>query len=465
MQGQDREVVMGTVGLNFGSATSGAGFDVAATVSSILAISSSIETPWKTQLTSLQAQDTALTGLGTNLSSLSTAVDALTNFDGVLASKQGSSSDTNVLTLSSASASAIAGSHTITVTSLAQTSSQYSDQITNASDTLSGSLSIQIGSGARQTITLNSTDNTLATLATAINSGSYGVTASVVSSTSGSRLSLVSNTSGAAGALTLTPSLTDATTSTSVRFSVGQTGQDAQLTVDGLATTSASNTVTGAIPGVTFQLLAAASGTPVQVQITNDNSTVETAVQALVTAYNAVVASVKTQEGKDATGAAEPLYGDPTLALIQSQLSSSLLGGAARGSINNIGQLGLTLGENGTLSLDVSTLDSTLNAHYADVTGFLQNSGSFGQTFSTALGTLGSSSPTGAVSLALAQNSSEETGLNANITAEDALIATEKTTLTAELTTANQILQSIPSQLNEVNEIYSSITGYNQTQA
>ena len=451
---------MGTVGLNFGAATSGAGFDVASTVSSILAISSAIETPWKTQLTYLQAQDTALTGLGTNLSSLSTAVSALTSFDGVLASKQGASSNTNVLTLTAASPSAIAGSHTITVSSLAQTSSQYSSRIANASDTLSGSVQIQIGSGTAQTLTLNSTNNTLATLATAINSGSYGVTASVVSDTQGSRLSLVSNTSGAGGAITVTPSLTDTATSSSVGFSVGQSGQDAQLTVDGLATTSASNTVTGAIPGVTFQLLSSSSTAPVQVQITNSNSSVETAVQSLVTAYNSVVSSVKTQEGKDASGNAEPLYGSPTLALIQNQLSSSLLGGAASGSIKNIGQLGLTLNQDGTLTLDVSTLDGALNSNYGDVTGFLQNSGSFGQTFSTALDTLGTTNPQGVVALALQENSSQETGLNTNVSNEDTLIASQKISLTKELTIANQILQSIPQQLNEQSQIYNAITGY-----
>lgn len=451
---------MGTVGLNFGAATSGAGFDVAGTVSSILGISSAIETPWKNQLTHLQAQDTALTGIGTNLSSLSTALGALTNFDGVLASKQGSSSSTNVLTLSSASASAIAGSHTVVVTSLAQTSSQYSSRITNASDTLTGSLSLQIGSGASKTITLDSSNNTLQGLAGAINNGSYGVTASVVSDTQGSRLSLVSNSGGAAGAITLTPNVTDAVTSANIGFSVGQTGQDAQLTVDGLATSSASNTVTGAIPGVTFQLLAAATGTPVQVQITNDNNSVETAVQALVTAYNSVVSSVKTQEGKDASGNAEPLYGSPTLGLIQNQLASGLLAGAASGSINNIGQLGLTLNADGTLTLDASALDSTLNSHYGDVTGFLQNSGSFGQTFSRALNTLGSSSSHGVVALALQENSSQETGLNDDITKEDALIAAQKITLTQQLTLANQILQSIPQQLSAQNQIYNAITGY-----
>ena len=455
---------MGTVGINFGAATSGAGFDVAATVTSILGIESAIETPWKSQLTSLQAKDTALSTLGTNLSALSTAVSGLTNFDGVLAQKQGASSNTGVLALSAASSSAIAGSHTITVTSLATTSSKYSTSVAST-DVLSGSLTLRVGSATARTITIDSSSNTLSSLASTINNGSYGVTASVVTDTNGSRLSLVSVTSGSAGEITLTSQLTNATQSSSVSFSAGQTGADAKFNVDGLDTTSASNTVSGAIPGVTFQLLAPSPDAPVQVQITNDNAAVETTVQSLVTAYNAVVSSIKTQEGNDATGAAQPLFGDPTLALLQTQLSASLLGGKASGAISNIGQLGLSLGQDGKLTLDVSTLDNALNASYGDISSYFQAAGSFGQTFSTALNSLGTSSTQGAISLAIAQNTSQEANINANIASEDLRVAADKTRITAELTTANQILQDIPQQLNEINQIYSAITGYNSKQS
>ena len=55
---------MGTVGLSFGSATSGQGFDVATTVTQIQAAESAIETPWQNQLTTLQAQDTVFTFAG-----------------------------------------------------------------------------------------------------------------------------------------------------------------------------------------------------------------------------------------------------------------------------------------------------------------------------------------------------------------------------------------------------------------
>jgi flagellar hook-associated protein 2 len=465
---------MSTVGINFGAATSGTGFDVASTVASITALSSAIENPWNAQLTSLKAQDTALTTVGTDLSTLATAVQALTNLTGVSSQKLGSSSDTNVLTLTSAGTSAISGSHTIVVNSLASTASNYSDALANATDTLSGSLSIKVGTGTTattQTIAIDSTNDTLATLASEINNGSYGVAAEVVTDDNGSRLLLASNTSGAAGAITLGGGLTDTTTATAIGFNVGQLGADASLTVDGLPTTSSSNTVTNAITGVTFQLLS--TGTPttsngvtsneaVQVQITNDNSSLETAMQSFVTAYNTVAGDIKTQAGDTASGSPEPLYGDPTMALIQSQLSTALFGGNASGAINNIGQLGISANADGTLTFDSTAMDTTLNSHFSDVVGFLQNTGSWGQALSNTLDTLGSATPDGAITLELAQNTSVETSLNTDITNENALIATQTTNLTTELNTANQELQAIPEQLSEVNEIYSAVTGYNQ---
>ena len=448
------------VGISFGSPTGGAGFDVAATVTSILAIESGVETPYKASLASLQAQDSAFTAIGTQLSALSTSLASLTNFDGLFAAKEGSSSSPDILSLTSAGTTAVAGSHTVVVNSLASTSSEYSGRLTAAGDTLSGSLKIQLGQ-RNATITVGSGSNTLASLASTINRGSYGVTASVVTDTNGSRLSLVSNTSGAAGQITLVSNLTDATTSTAIGFTQGQPGQDASLTVDGLATTSASNTVTSAIPGVTFQLLEASPATSIQVQITNDNSSIETAVQGFATAYNAILASIKTQEGNDATGAAEPLYGNPTLALLQTQLSQALFAGAPNGSVSNISQLGLTVAADGTLSVDTDTLDAKLDANYSDVEGFFQAAGSFGESLTATLNNLGTSSTTGAISLSLGENATEEQGLNANIATKEAQLATEKTSLTAELNIANQELQAIPEQLNEINELYSAFTGYN----
>jgi flagellar hook-associated protein 2 len=53
--------------------------------------------------------------------------------------------------------------------------------------------------------------------------------------------------------------------------------------------------------------------------------------------------------------------------------------------------------------------------------------------------------------------------LNADISREDNLISLQQSSLTTELNSANEIMQEIPSELDEVNELYSAITGYNES--
>ena len=191
--------------LNFGSATSGQGFDVTTTVNQIVTNLQAVETPWKTQLTALTSKDTTLTSLGTQLSTLSTDLQNLTDFSGTMAYKTGSSSDTNVLSLSSASAAAVAGTHTISVQNLAQTSSAATDAV-GATDTLTGGITFKVGTWSWQTVNVGdgSTAATLSGLSAAINNANLGVTASVLTNADGTqRLSLVSQTSGSAGQITI----------------------------------------------------------------------------------------------------------------------------------------------------------------------------------------------------------------------------------------------------------------------
>lgn len=465
---------MGNVGLSFGSPTSGQGFDVSATVSQIVTNLQAVEAPWKNQITALQAQDTALTSIGTDLSSLATALQSLTDFQGVFSGKEGSSSDTSVLALTNATSAAVAGTHTVVVTQTAKTYAYASGAIT-ASDTLSGSLII-----GGQTITISdgtATDsnnniipqnNTLATLASYINAGNYGVQANVVTDSTGSKLSLVSTTSGGSGAVAIdSSSLTDATTSTAVSIAQAQKGQDAQFSVDGVSMASGSNTVTTAIPGVTMELLSAPAGNSVQVEITNNNSQVESAVGTFVDAYNSVMKDLNAQEGNDSSGSAQPLYGNPILANLQLQLQQALNFTQSSGAISSLSQLGIaaSTSHDGTLTLNTSTLDSALSSNYTAVMNFFQPSGSattFGENLTTTLNNLANSSPSGAVYLALKQNASQESSLNDDISKQEILIDSQKQQLTTELNAANFTLQQIPQQLQYVDEIYSAITGYNQ---
>jgi flagellar hook-associated protein 2 len=384
--------------------------------------------------------------------------------------------------LTNATSAATAGSHTIVVSQLAQAFS-YASSAIDSDDTLSGTLNIN-----GQTITLSdgtATDsdgntipqnNTLSALASYINDGGYGVEANVVSTGSGqSELTLVSTTSGAAGAVTINASkLTDATTGSgtagTVTFSQQQKGQDAEFSLDGLPTmTSSSNTVTTAIPGVTMQLLdASPDGEAVQVEITNNNSDVESAVSSFVTAYNKVVGDLNAQEGNDSSGNPEPLYGNATVALLQESLENAINFTQSSGAITTLSQLGITASasDDGTLTLDNSTLDSALSSNYQDAMNFFQTSASytsFGSNLTTVLNNLSNNGPDGAIYLALQQDSSQESELNTNITNENNAISAQQTQLTTELNEANYTLQEIPQQLDEVNELYSAITGYNQS--
>lgn len=466
---------MGSVGLSFGSPTSGQGFDVSATVDKIVTNLQAVEIPWKNQITTLQSQDTALTSIGTDLGSLATALQTLTDFQGTFSGKEGSSSDNSVVALTNATSTAVAGSHTVVVTQTAKTYSWASGDL-GTGDTLTGTLTI-----AGKTITISDgtardnngnkipQNNTLAMLASYINQGNYGVQASVVpDGSAGSRLALVSRTSGGGGAVAIDSSaLNDATTGNAVSIAQAQQGQDAIFSVDGVSMTSGSNTVTTAIPGVTMQLLSAPPGNAVQVEITNNNSQVESDISNFVTAWNKVAGDLNTQEGKTSSGSAEPLYGNPAIAMLQEQLQQAIRFTQSSGAITTLAQLGITASasDDGTLTLNTATLDSALNTSYQDVMNFFQPSTSFtsfGKNLTTTLNNAGSSGPTGTIYLALQQNSAQESALNQNITNQERLIDEQKTQLTTELNAANFTLQEIPQQIEYVNQIYSAITGYNQ---
>jgi flagellar hook-associated protein 2 len=92
--------------------------------------------------------------------------------------------------------------------------------IANTTDALAGTLTIQVGSGAAQTIGVpphaaTSPSNNLSGLAGAINAANLGVTASVVTINGLSSLQLSSGIVGSAGALTVTSSILDTTNTSS----------------------------------------------------------------------------------------------------------------------------------------------------------------------------------------------------------------------------------------------------------
>ena len=196
------------------------------------------------------------------------------------------------------------------------------------------------------------------------NAATLGFDASIVTNSDGTAsLQLTSGTATSTGTLAVTSSLVDPATALAYTSTV--TGSNASLTVDGLNLTSTSNTVSNLIPGVTFQLLApsptVSSGGQEQLQVIigNDNTGVESTVNQFVSDYNSLISAINTQEGNTSSGTPEPLFGSPTLSLLQQELLSSLNTQNPNGSLSSVtNKLNPTLSGSMTIKVGSGTTET-----------------------------------------------------------------------------------------------------------
>ena len=155
--------------------------------------------------------------------------------------------------------------------------------------------------------------STLADVANQINNTGLYLTASVVSDAAGEHLSI---TAAGNNAVTVSSDPAIALTQSSV-------GSDASLNIDGIPVSSASNTVTGAIPGVTLNLQGAAAGTQVVLNVAADTSQISSAVSQFVSDYNAALSAVNTQFTYSSSTQSQGVLGSDG---IVRSLQSALLG-------------------------------------------------------------------------------------------------------------------------------------------
>ncbi len=418
------------------------GNDVSSVVDSMMQVEDQPETQMKDEQSSLDAQISALTTIGTELSTLSDSVNSLGDFDGALNQFTTGSSDAAVVS-AAAGDTATAGTHTITV--LATTSSSYSGYI--ASGSLAGAeISVEYGNPSDPTSTDNidipSTDTTLQQAASYINSGSYGVTASVVTDSDGSRLALTSKTSGAAGNLTVTSSAASFTTTA---------GADAQLTVDGVPVDSSTNTVTGAIPGVTLSLGAADPNTPIQISVEPDITQAADAIESFVDAYNAVIGSINSQYALNSNGSEGILAGDSMLQSLQSNLLDMVSAAVGdNGQYTNLQSLGIEMQNDGTLQVDSTTLSDALSSSYSEVQNFFQSTSSAGwaQTAGTEMTQL-TDPTTGPVAVDISGLNQTNTDLSSQISDFEANMTEVQQQLTSQYDNLDTLLIQYPMQMQE----------------
>ncbi len=343
----------------------------------------------------LQAELSALGTFRSAVSEVQSALSALADI-GAFRTRRATSTDSGILAVTASDAASVAD-YSISVEKLAQAhklaSGAFADTVSSATGGNGGTLTFRFGtfSGgtftvnperATATVTIDAADSSLEGIRDAVNNADIGVIANIINDGSGYRLVFVSQYSGAANSLEITVTDDDgndtdnaglsqfaydptATAGSGKNLSETVAAQDSELIIDGLTVTSDSNSVTGAIEGVTLDLVKASPGTAVGVSVTRDTGSARSKIEAFVEAYNSLAQTIDDLSGYDPdTGTGGVLLGDATVRTVESQLRRNLFAAVPNlsGLYQSLADLGITTGSDGKLVLDTTKLEDALAA-------------------------------------------------------------------------------------------------------
>ncbi len=395
-------------------ATSGTGILSSAGVGSGLDVTTLVSTLMSAEQAPLKALATQQSSYNARLSAYGTVKNALSSFQNTVKSLSDTSKLQAVTTMlldssvvsASGGAGAVPGTYSIEVTQLAQAqklvaAGQASDKTAIGPGVLtfdfgSTSGSTFTGNGqASKSVTIDSTNNTLAGVRDAINAAGIGISATIVNDGSNSpyRLSLansqtgatnsmkitVGDGSGAAGSSSALAALLTHDPAGSQQLTQTMAAQNATLKVDGIAVSKASNTITDAVSGVTLTLQKTNAGSPTSLSVAYNTASVTSSVQAFVNGYNSLTATLKNLSAyNQATKTGAALNGDSLVRTIQSQLRGIVTGVVSNGSsgLTRLNQVGVSFQKDGTLALDATKLQSAINTQFNQLSNLFAATGS-----------------------------------------------------------------------------------------
>ena len=360
------------------SSGAGSGLDVAGLVQKLVTAEGQAKS---TRLNQQEAQvQSKLSALGTLKAALAkfqdtvTALKSLDKFQG----RQTTLSTSDFLSATTDS-TAVPGSYAVEVQQVASAQKLQSGTFASSSTIVgTGTLQITAGGSIYQ-LDIDSTNDSLAQIAAAINSSAAGakVMATVISGASEARLTITARDTGLANAITVTQSGGDGGLS-NLEYPPSGTGMtslspalDARVLVDGVLATSATNTISNAIPGVTLNVKQVNdAGETTTVGVDYNRTATRTTVGNFVTAYNAVVDAIKSVASYDTNSKqGGPLFGDTGVLNIGSQLRrvlSSTVAGAPDAT-NMLAEIGISAGLDGKLSVNSAQLDAAFNSNFDGV--------------------------------------------------------------------------------------------------
>lgn len=316
------------------------------------------------------------------LSSFQSALNGLKTTN-VFSGRSTTSSNKDIVT-ATASANAAPGSYDVEVERLATAQQISSGAFAGGATTVvgSGTLTISLG-GTSFSVGVADPANTLADIRNAINTSSSnpGVSASIINAADGAHLVLTSTKTGAANAIQVTQTGTlsalEYTPDNQANYTQLRPAQDALVNVAGYATTSATNSITGVIDGVTLNLASAADGTTVSVSVGYDQTAAKDKIKSFVTAYNSLRSMMTRLGGYDAASeTAGPMLGDSILSGIDAELRRTLSSPVSEAgpAMQTLASIGInSSAKDGTLSIDDAKLSAALDSNFDGVARMFGN--------------------------------------------------------------------------------------------
>lgn len=378
-------------------ASSNAGtLDVPSLVSQLMA---NERTPINTLNTKIAGYQTKLSTLGTLKSLTSTLYSSANTLTSSLTNYTASTSDSSVVS-GYATSSAVGGTYALNITDIAQAQRLVATgQLSSTSALTSSASTVGVTiAGTTKTVSIDA-GASLQNIADAINAAALGVNATIVNDGSGSpyRLAISADDTGTANAVSSITIQTggDAALNDLLAYNPTENvptpldplqqkvpATDADFEVNGIRILRSTNTISDAIPGVTFSLVK--KGSSATVTVARDASGVQQAVSDFVDAYNGLASQLKSKTTyKTSTTEGGLFAGDGTIIQMLQNMRSVILTPASGGALSTMSEVGITFQADGSLKLDTSKLNTTLKTGYSDVVNLFTSTTGFAARMAT----------------------------------------------------------------------------------
>lgn len=368
----------------------GTGVDLQSMLTKIMAAERAPITALDTKITAANTKISVYGTLKSKLDALQSAAETL-QFPSRLAAITASSSDTSIISASAAYTASI-GSYSAETTQLASAQKSFSVAYDAGTTFGQGTLNFTVSGVAAAPITLNGQASyTLTEVGAQINSAKIGVTATVITDSTGKqRMVLTGEKSGTANSFQLTSSLTASGSQASIAsfdtVTAGlmrATAQDGKMKLDGIEIASSTNSFTTGVSGLT--LTAVKLGTA-NISVQNDSAKITTATQAFVDSYNAVVSLIKSNTGYDtATKTAQALTSDSTVRSVLGNIGSARTttpSELSSATFKSLGELGISIQQTGLLTLDSTKLNKAISTSATEV---IKTLSAYGKSFGSSV--------------------------------------------------------------------------------